>query len=402
MPSQQVCSPTYQRGFINLAGNLTLQSLTTQQNISPFTASFAPRNIAPTLYSNFVDETNQNTLLYNSYRYTLVPSGVQFVKPSHVGLIPQSIGGTPELELIFTYYTYQSMPVSEPNVIILVVPIFSVYENKHAAYIRQFIDSDKYPAASVQTVFFENKGDKSQSSISYNTSVQLVNDNKQAKECVNMRVFYYPNGIRMTGQDFYNFKTVLTQSDKLKIDNYMLPYYITRGSPVATDYDQLTNKITTISSSFNLPVSQITVADIGNKLEYFKLPMSLSGTKDFSSSCPYYKTDQYKCVPFHRLTDLSGNEVIKDANTLADIMKEQDEANNQGSTVSIQVIFGYMGLVVGIVVTIIFLGWFVRYLSSAKPPGAAAAVAAVAVTAAAVATATPSTATPAPPQAAAP
>ena len=198
----------------------------------------------------------------------------------------------------------------------------------------------------------------------------------------------------MSGQDFYMFKNIITQSEKSAILNYMLPYQITEGNSIVTSYDQLTNQVTAVSSSFNLPISQITIADIGNKLEYFKLPMALSGSKDFSSSCPYYKTDQYKCVPFHRLKDLSGNEVIKDANTMADLLKAQDEQNNQGMSVSVKWAFAYIGIVIGVAIIIIFMGWLVRLLTSSTPPGGGGAAAAAAVgTAAAVATAT---ATPAP------
>lgn len=389
MPGQQVCSPTYQRGFISVAGNLSLQSLTTQSNISPFTASFAPRNVAPGLYTNFVDETAQNTIMYNSYRYTLLTGGTQFCKPTHTGL---NIGTSydPALELIFAFSTNQQIPVSDPKVILLVIPIYNIYENKHSAYVRQFIDSDKYPAASIQTIFFDNKDDKTQSSISYNSSVQLVDSNRNPVECINMKVFYFPNGMRVAGQEFANFMSILTQAHKSEVPDFMFPWMITSGNQIVLRYDQLTNKITEISTKYNVPVSQLTVADVGNKLEYFKLPMSLSGTKDFSSSCPAYKTDQYKCVPFHRLKDLSGNEVIKDANTLADVLKTQDETNGQGQGMSGLWGIGLVGVLaifVVVAVVIILLGMLVRYLGSAKPPGAAAATVAVAAAATAATTA---------------
>lgn len=392
MSSQQVCSPTYQKGFINIAGNVSLQSLTTEDNIKPITASFAPRNTPPSLLNNFVDESNQNTILYNSYRYMLVSGGVQICTPSHIGLIPQNIGGTPELELILTYYTTQTLPISEPKVILLVIPVFSTSsQSQHAAYIRQFIDPDENPTASLQTIFFENQNDKSQSSIAYNTSVQLTDDNKKPQACLVMRVFYYPNGIRMTGQDFFNFKSILTQSDKLQIPKYSLPSLVRNNLPIATGYDTTTQAITIIASNGTMPITQMTIADIGNKLEYFKQPMSLSGTKDFSSSCPYYKTTQYKCVPFHKLSDLSGNYVIKNANTLDDILKQQDETSgvNKESSVSIKNIFIYLSITVGIVLVVVVLGAGVRWLSSKKPPRVApVAAAAVATTVASVASAT--------------
>lgn len=396
MSSQQVCSPTYQKGFINIAGNLSLQSLTTEDNIKPITASFAPRNTPPSLLNNFVDESNQNTILYNSYRYMLVSGGVQFCTPTHVGLIPQNIGGTPELELTLTYYTTQTLPVSEPKVILLVIPILSSSsQNQHAAYIRQFIDPDENPTASLQTIFFENQNDKSQSSIAYNTSIQLTDDNKKPQSCLVMRVFYYPNGIRMTGQDFFSFKSIITQSNKLQIPKYSLPSSVRNNLQIATGYDTATQAITMISSNGAMPTTQITIVDIGNKVEYFKQPMSLSGTKDFSSSCPYYKTTQYKCVPFHKLSDISGNYVIKNANTLDDILKQQGEVSgvNKESSVSIKNIFIYLAIIIGIVLVIVGLGIGVRWLSSKKPPMAVPIVAAAATGAAVAATITP---TPAP------
>jgi hypothetical protein len=381
MSTQQVCSLTYQRGFLNIAGNLSLQSLTTEDNISPFTASFAPRNTAPTLLGTTVDETNQNTILYNSYRYMLVPNGAQFCQPTNSGMIPQSIGGTPEMEFVLTFYTTQSVPISEPKVIILSIPIFSTSsENKHAAYVRQFIDSDKNPVASLQTIFFQNKDDKSQSCLAYNTSVQLTSDLRKPQSCLVMRVFYFPNGIRMTGQDFYAFKTILTKSDKVALPQYMLPSITRNSLAIASTYDGASQTVTGISSNGTVLKTQVTIAEIGNKLEYFKQPPQLTGGlgKDFDKSCPYYKTTEYKCVPFHRLTDLSGNEVIKNAYTLDQVMKEQDQQAgiNTESSVSVKNLFIYLAIIIGIVIAIVGLGMAVRWLSSAKPPGAGPVVAA--------------------------
>lgn len=385
MPSEQVCSQSYLKGFLHIAGNLTLQSITNEENITPFTASFAPRKIAPTLIQNTIDETNQNSILYNAYRYQLVPGGTLFSIPTHNGLVPQSIGGTSELELIITFSTSQAVPVSEPKVIILVVPIFSSSsEASHAAYVRQFIDHDKYPAASLHTVFFENKTDITQGSISYNTSVQITDNDKRPTNCMVMKVFYFPKGIRMTSQDFYLFKNILTQSNKIAVPKYTLPSSITSGMPVATGYNGQT--ITTISTSFEVPVTQLTLAELGNKLEYFKKPMSLSGERGFNDTCPYYKTTQYKCVPFHRISDLSGNYVIKNANTLDDILKEQDAVSgvNVESSMSIKNLFIYLAIIVGVVIVLAGLGAVVRWLSSRKPPNAS-----VPATATAAAAATP-------------
>jgi hypothetical protein len=184
----------------------------------------------------------------------------------------------------------------------------------------------------------------------------------------------------------------LTNTNEKEVRSYVIPNALTGGNPIATDYDLATNQITSISTKYIVPITQITVADIGNKIEYFQLPMSLSGTKDFTSSCPYYRTDQYKCVPFHRLTDLSGNEVIKNADTLADILKGQDEANYEGPSINVKWVFMYMGIAIGIVLLILVLGWGLRWMQNSTSVPAAGAVAAVAAAVAATGAAAPTAA----------
>jgi hypothetical protein len=48
-----------------------------------------------------------------------------------------------------------------------------------------------------------------------------------------------------------------------------------------------------------------------------------------SNQCSYYKTTQYKCVPFNQLKDLSGNYVVPGNKTLDTILYEQQQAQQK-------------------------------------------------------------------------
>jgi hypothetical protein len=60
--------------------------------------------------------------------------------------------------------------------------------------------------------------------------------------------------------------------------------------------------------------------------------LSKSTTKSFNSEkCPYYKTSQYKCVPFNQLHDLSGNPqdayVIPGNSSLQNVLGKKQPSN---------------------------------------------------------------------------
>ena len=68
----------------------------------------------------------------------------------------------------------------------------------------------------------------------------------------------------------------------------------------------------------------------------FVLTKSTSTSSFNSEKCPYYKTSQYKCVPFNQLHDLSGNPqdayVIPGNTSLKDILNKKGATTGSSST----------------------------------------------------------------------
>ena len=81
------------------------------------------------------------------------------------------------------------------------------------------------------------------------------------------------------------------------------------GSLTPYDTSGTTNKTISVSSDY-----------FRNRLEYFILPPRSSSRQFNTEQCPYYKTSQYKCMPFNQLKDLSNNYVIPGSKTLNTIL----------------------------------------------------------------------------------
>jgi hypothetical protein len=90
-------------------------------------------------------------------------------------------------------------------------------------------------------------------------------------------------------------------------------------------------KVPTIISQdgiiYSTPLSSCT-DEFRHRFEFFSFPPRLpssTSTKWNSEQCPYYKTSQYKCVPFNQIKDLSGNYVIPGNKTLDTILYEKQQ-----------------------------------------------------------------------------
>ena len=112
-----------------------------------------------------------------------------------------------------------------------------------------------------------------------------------------------------------------------------------------------------------------TYEEFGKIVQYNLKPPALSSNFD-KNSCPYYKTTQYKCVPFSQMS-VSGDYVVpKDAATLDKILKERDELNAAGIGVpglSMETILGIVGGMIGGIIVIGLIIFLILWSNAPDP-----------------------------------
>jgi hypothetical protein len=190
-------------------------------------------------------------------------------------------------------------------------------------------NSKKSGVPNLESIFYEWENDTSQSSLAYKTCFETIdaNNNPTSKS---LYVVVFPNGIHLTQA---GYQQILIQLNA-NLPPYMIPPAIRGGDATLRSYkfDDEGNKVPTITSQdgiiYHTPISSCT-DEFRHRFEFFtfppRLPNSVSA-KFNSEQCPYYKTTQYKCVPFNQLADLSGNYVIPGNKTLDTILYERQQA----------------------------------------------------------------------------
>lgn len=220
----------------------------------------------------------------------------------------------------------------------------------------------------LESIFYEWDGDTSQTSLAYKTCFETIDSNSQPTSR-SLYIVVFPNGIHLTQA---GYQQLLLQMNG-NLPSYMIPPAIRGGDATLRSYrfDDDGNKVPTISSQdgiiYSTPLSSCT-DEFRNRFEYFTLPprQPKSAAKFNSEQCPYYKTTQYKCMPFNQLTDLSGNYVIPGNKTLDTILYEKQQAqkkenagdipstSNTLSTADIEKTIGGITAGVGLVVLFLF------------------------------------------------
>jgi hypothetical protein len=174
----------------------------------------------------------------------------------------------------------------------------------------------------LQTIFYNSNTlqDTSQKSLAYVTTFDTVNGNNQIVSTKTLFIVVFPVGIHMAAAAYQQLILQMRSKDP-SITNALRPYYVPlrvrnyESTVKSFNVDSTGNKVpTTTSNKGEISVVQISNCDdqFKNRFEWFtKPPLVLTkttSTKTFNSEkCPYYKTSQYKCVPFDQLHDLSGN-----------------------------------------------------------------------------------------------
>jgi hypothetical protein len=314
------CLAGVKSGLVKLQGPISQQIINEiSVNASPCTISFAPRTVAPTLVGSLIDELTDNTCTYKGVRYTLIQ--VQICQVMHSGYSLPNMTNTPSAELFITYGN-QNSPINYPKGIVFSFPIFqTTAQPKHGGYLAQLVDSNA-PVANLQTLFYDDEKDTSQSSISYITCYEYMSGD--VSDIGSLAVFVFPHGTEILSQNYQSLIQLLPNKTLLA---YQLPPALREGNPTVLSYtfDEDGNKKSTLNSDSGvLYTTQILTSssDFIHNFEYFTRPPRLPGK--FTESCPYYKKQQYKCIPFDKLKNLQGDYVVMNGVSLDKVLEQQD------------------------------------------------------------------------------
>jgi len=214
----------------------------------------------------------------------------------------------------------------------------------------------KSNVATLESLFYASSDDTSQTSFAYKTCFETMDKDRQPSS-KSLYIVVFPRGVHLTQVGY--------QQLLLQLQGTLLPYSIPpaiRGGDSTLQsyqYDEDGQKVATqVSKDGVIYATQVSTCtdDFKNRFQYFSLPPLLPVSSRYGKSteaapaggeqCPYYKTSQYKCVPFNQLTDLSGNYVIPGAKTLETIQYEQQQKQekekqgkgaNSGSTETLEI-----------------------------------------------------------------
>jgi len=333
------CSSSSNSGFMEIIGPIKQQDIN-EVNEYPLSIAFAPRSTIPCLLKNIIDENNGNTCTYKGRRYNLV--NVQVCKVVNKGYILPGQNNIPKAELILSF----SANTGEEKIsgILLCVPIYDTGTPNHDAYLNQIIEQDqqncnkdikKSTTPTLESIFYGWDGDTTQTSIAYKTCFELMgNDTPSSKE---LYIVVFPNGITLTSARYQKLLSLIKINGDIPM--YFIPPVIRNGEPTLSSYTTNSNgdKVLENKSSIgNIYTTSISSCDeeFKHKFVFYTRPprsSSKAATAWNSEQCPYYKTSEYKCVPFNQVKDLSGNLVVPGNKTLDTILNEKKEAKNNNN-----------------------------------------------------------------------
>jgi len=192
----------------------------------------------------------------------------------------------------------------------------------------------------LESIFYGWDGDTTQQSLVYNTTFDTVDKSRLLLNSLYVVVF--PTGIRLAPAMYQQLLLQMRSTD-ISIGNTLPPYQVPlkirnfKSTVTQFKYDSSGNKIATATSGagviYATQMSSCTDA-FRDRFQWFMKPPLRTGTsksKTFNSEkCPYYKTSEYKCVPFNQLHDLSGSS--QDAYVIPGNTSLQNILDNKSST----------------------------------------------------------------------
>lgn len=324
------CPADVNTGWIQITGAIpqaSLNSITVKSH--PVTISFGPRTTPPTLSGNQIEESaTANSCIYKSKPYQL--NNIQICKVCNQGYQLPGFS-TPRAELILSFVpSGTASNLSELSGILLCLPIYESSVSHHHAYLQQLIDTPN-PSAKVPTLeslFYEGKEDMRQTSLAYQTCFETMNGS--AFQSRSLYVIVFPNGIELTPASYAGLIAKIGGTLK----QYAIPIAIRGTDPTLKTYhfDAGVKTMDTTSTDGYLYTTPISSSsdDFIHRFTYYSKPPKPSSSTD-SITTPYYKTSQYKCMPFNQLRDLdnTGKYVIPGNRTMDTILTEQQKMDQE-------------------------------------------------------------------------
>jgi hypothetical protein len=240
-------------------------------------------------------------------------------------------------------------------------------------------DKKKSGVPNLETVFYAFDDDVSQTSLAYKTCFETI-DNNNVPTSRSLYIVVFPNGITITQAGFQQLLIQLNSN----LPTYMVPPAIRGGDSTLRSFkfDDEGNKVPTLISQdgiiYSTPLSSCT-DEFRHRFEFFTLPPRLPTIKSAkwnTEQCPYYKTSQYKCVPFNQLTDLGnigdGSYVIPGNKTLDTILMERQQTQKSQTlgnleapkdTLTTEQIEAAIGIVLGSGIALVALIWAGTWIS---------------------------------------
>ena len=361
------CPPNSMYGFVNLTTVPTSSEITTATqgtNTSPFRINFAPRSTPLSLLdkSNRILEDFQNTLEHKGTTYTI--ASVQICKPS---LGSYSIYGSATPSEATIIYTYMSQAISGavgayrsaveqkqvpllqsqlPLLILMIVPIYlGNASSANASYLTQFISTstttNKY--TSMQQLFTK------QPSFGYSAcfDTQLIPEAPTFGIMTN--IYTFPRGITLSNADWNAIsKSLPSPIPPFNFENVqIIQSYNADGTP------NLANP------SSSLAIQQINTSGDNkfmNRIIYYTLDVGSSPTKAPSLLTP----DQYQCVPFDQLKNLTTDPGGVKKVSLQSVINVENSTGKIGTMLSwdqIWIFVTTIGVAIGIFILFGLLMW---------------------------------------------
>ena len=337
------CPSNVNSGFIELVGNIDNTDLNTiTVNSDPLISiSFKARTTIPTLIENRIDEPTgmENTCTYLKQTFSLVD--VQICNIVNKGFKLPGITADPVAELVLSFSinkidTNTSVPLSG---ILLCLPIYDSGTPSHNQYLDRIINSEDNTDQSssipnLESIFYGQQNDAVQSSFTYMTCFETMNDKTNSPNGTrSLYVLVFPHGITLRSNVYQTLKS------RTNITNYSysIPAAIRGGDPTLKSSIVNNDGTKTLISSaggiiYSLRLSTCT-DEFKRRIRYYtRPPRSSSSTKWNSEQCPYYKTNQYKCVPFNQSKDLSGELVIPGNKTLETVLSDRDKIKQNATS----------------------------------------------------------------------
>lgn len=314
-------SCTGNSGFIEITGSL-LSINTIKLDSYPVTLNIAPRTTVPDIVGNRINEstvTSSTCRDLNGNTFTL--NDIQICSVTNKGYSQNK----PDAELIVSFLANSK---ADTLGVLLCVYIYDSGHDSNADYISQLWNTqDTTKIVTLESIF------KTQS-FGYKTCFETIDDNKVI-DSKNLYVVVFPDGIHLTSKNYQ--KLLDTIGDLVP---YRVPPAIRGGEYTVRNYkfNNKGKKIVTGTNKdgiiYSTPISSCS-KEFKDRFYYFLKPPDIPKTGS-TDKCTYYNTNQYKCVPFDKLKDLSGEIVIPEgATTLKTVLgTKASDAKDSDSSLS--------------------------------------------------------------------